>query len=106
MASIVRNGSRPMNPYELKQALRKSRQAEGADALQATATQLFELARQSVQHIPFGQPILVGHHSERRHRRDLARHDRLMRKAIDTQKRASDLAGRAATISHAISADD
>ena len=27
--------------------------------------------------IPFGQPILVGHHSERRHRRDLDRVDRL-----------------------------
>lgn len=25
--------------------------------------------------IPMGQPILVGHHSERRHRRDLARID-------------------------------
>ena len=34
-----------------------------------------------LQHIPPGQPILVGHHSERRHRRDLARVDNGMRKA-------------------------
>ena len=95
-----------MNPYELKQALRKSRQAEGAAALQETATQLFALARQSIAHIPMGQPILVGHHSERRHRRDLARHDRLMRKAIETEKRAKELAQRAATVSRAISSDD
>ena len=95
-----------MNAYELKQALRKSRQADSAAALQASADQLFALARESIEHIPFGQPILVGHHSERRHRRDLARHDRLMRKAIDTQNRARELAGRAATVSHAISADD
>src|SRR5216683_1919141 len=75
-----------MNPYELKQALRKS--------------------RQSIQHIPFGQPILVGHHSERRHRRDLARHDRLMRKVIATDKRAKELAQRASTVTRAISSDD
>lgn len=30
-------------------------------------------AREIGSHIPFGQPILVGHHSERGHRRDIAR---------------------------------
>ncbi len=95
-----------MNAYELKQALRKSRQADNAAALEATASQLFALARQSIEHIPMGQPILVGHHSERRHRRDLARHDRLMRRAIETDKRAKELAQRAAAVTRAISADD
>jgi hypothetical protein len=46
--------------------------------------------------IPFGQPILVGHHSERRHRRDLARIESGMRGAIElgdkaeTQARTAD----------------
>jgi Domain of unknown function (DUF3560) len=46
--------------------------------------------------IPFGQPILVGHHSERRHRRDLDRIESGMRAAIelgdkaDTQARTAD----------------
>jgi hypothetical protein len=49
---------------------RKSEQARGrADA--ATAG------------IPFGQPILVGHHSEKRHRRALDRSDRAMRATIE-----------------------
>jgi hypothetical protein len=42
-----------------------------------------------VEHIPFGQPILVGHHSERRARKDAQRIDEGMRKSIkmwDTSK--------------------
>ncbi|MBN8712182.1 MAG: hypothetical protein BGO12_10070 [Verrucomicrobia bacterium 61-8] len=42
-----------------------------------------------VEHIPFGQPILVGHHSERRARKDAERIDNGMRKSIkmwDTSK--------------------
>jgi len=43
-------------------------------------------ARQGVdaiaQHIPFGQPILVGHHSERRARKDAERIQNGMRKAV------------------------
>jgi len=35
-----------------------------------------------VEHIPFGQPILIGHHSERRARRDAERVDNGMRKSI------------------------
>ncbi len=40
------------------------------------------------KHIPMGQPILVGHHSEKRARADQARIDSNMRKAIDAGKRA------------------
>lgn len=42
-----------------------------------------------VEHIPFGQPILVGHHSERHARKDAQRIDEGMRKSIkmwDTSK--------------------
>jgi hypothetical protein len=35
-----------------------------------------------VEHIPFGQPILVGHHSERRARKDVERIDNGMRRAV------------------------
>lgn len=45
--------------------------------------------------IPMGQPILVGHHSEKRHRRDLARIDSGMRKAIDLDSKAKHYADRA-----------
>lgn len=43
-------------------------------------------SRQISAGIPFGQPILVGHHSESRHRRDLERIDRATRVAIDADQ--------------------
>ncbi|MFI0827251.1 ParB/RepB/Spo0J family partition protein [Streptomyces roseolus] len=43
----------------------------------------------------FGQPILVGHHSERRARRDQQRMDDNMRASIDATKKAGYWAGRA-----------
>lgn len=45
--------------------------------------------------IPMGQPILVGHHSERHHRRDLDRIDRGMRAGIAAGKEADEAARRA-----------
>lgn len=38
--------------------------------------------------IPFGQPILVGHHSEARHRRDIDKIHRYMRKSLDEREKA------------------
>lgn len=48
--------------------------------------------------IPFGQPILVGHHSERRHRRDLDRMRSAMDRGVELAGRAEDQARRAASI--------
>lgn len=45
--------------------------------------------------IPMGQPILVGHHSEGRHRRDIARMDRSMQRAIDETEKAESYERRA-----------
>jgi hypothetical protein len=66
--------------------------AQKAEARRATAHQK---ADSIADMIPFGQPILVGHHSERRHRRDLAKIDRNMQTAIEEGKKAEHLRGRA-----------
>jgi hypothetical protein len=42
-----------------------------------------------LDNIPMGQPILVGHHSEGRHRRDLERAERHIRKAIEEGDKAN-----------------
>ncbi|MGD3109533.1 DUF3560 domain-containing protein [Streptomyces sp. YGL11-2] len=47
--------------------------------------------------IPPGQPVLVGHHSERRHRRHLDRMDGHMRRSIDEDRKAKHWAERAAS---------
>jgi hypothetical protein len=56
--------------------------------------------------IPFGQPILVGHHSERRDRNYRGRIHAKFAKSFELQKAADEAERRAATESHAISADD
>lgn len=97
-----------MNDYEQKRAARIERLRARADAHGAQVDARFATARQIGSAIPFGQPILVGHHSEGRHRRDLARIDANMRKGVEAQKTAEDLErrARAAETSTAVSSDD
>ena len=69
--------------------------AERAEVAQAAE-------RDILDRIPMGQPIMVGHHSEGRHRRDLARADSLIRRACEESDRAEKWGGRAeATARHA-----
>ncbi len=50
----------------------------------------FESARRIADAIPFGQPILVGHHSERHARRDQERIENGMRKGCEMATKAKD----------------
>jgi hypothetical protein len=72
-----------------RMAARAERRREWADGAQRRAGELFEAAREAVDGIPFGQPILVGHHSERHHRRDLERHDSRMHAACERSTMAA-----------------
>ena len=58
--------------------------------------------------IPMGQPILIGHHSERRHRRDLERIHSLTDKAIEAGEKAEHYEKKTENLvnPYAISADD
>jgi len=49
-------------------------------------------AQQVLDMIPMGQPVLVGHHSERRHRRDLDRAHNAIGKSVNARKEAERLA--------------
>lgn len=59
------------------------KRAEWAEKAEARSTQRYNAARAATEHIPFGQPILVGHHSEGRHRAAIKRSDTNMRKACE-----------------------
>jgi hypothetical protein len=74
---------------------RADRHAGYADNAAARSTAAYEQARYIAHNIPFGQPILVGHHSERRARRDQERMHNGMRRSIDEDKKAGYHAGRA-----------
>ena len=73
--------------------------AENAEQAAESAS---DYAHRMIEGIPPGQPILVGHHSERRHRGTLKRHDAAMRRALSEGERAAYWRDRiAASISHA-----
>lgn len=62
---------------------RAQRLRSRAERLQGRAEDRAATAHQVLDHIPPGQPILVGHHGEGRHRRALARADRAMHDAVE-----------------------
>lgn len=98
-----------MNTFEQKQADRAARLAAASDRANERSTEAYAKAdlREAASGIPLGQPILVGHHSEGRHRRALERADNAMRKSIKEQDHAKELDRRAAAVgTGGISSDD
>ena len=96
-----------MNEYEQKIEARKERYRALAEKSRARAKDLIERASNMASVIPFGQPILVGHHSEGRDRRYRARIGHTMSKGADLLKKADYYARRAVSVNdYAISADD
>lgn len=76
--------------WEAHKAKRVERLESKADKAEAESQAQYERSRKIVEHIPLGQPILVGHHSERGHRRDLDRAAKAMDKSCAEAKRARD----------------
>ena len=74
-----------MNNYEQRQEARRVRLEKAAERAQAESASRFQRMNEMQDSIPLGQPILVGHHSEKRHRRDLARIDANMRRGVEAE---------------------
>lgn len=88
--------------YRERREAKAERLREWAGKREARAAAGFEKARQIGDMIPLGQPILVGHHSQGRHERDLARIDAGMRAGVDNTRKAQDFTSRAANIDAAL----
>lgn len=97
-----------MNDYEQKKADRIERLRSRAQSRTSDGHAAIGAARAIGERIPFGQPILVGHHSEKRHRRDAERIDAGYRRGFEALEEAKELSRRAdaAEASTAISSDD
>lgn len=98
-----------MNTYEQKIEAKRER----FEALAASNRDKSNAAyarsdmREGASGIPLGQPILVGHHSEGRHRAAIKRADNAMRNSIDLDKKADYYERRAAGVgTGGISSDD
>lgn len=84
--------------YRERRERRAERLREWAEKRAQRAAASFKAAHDGIAGIPAGQPILVGHHSEKRHRRDLARHDARMRAGIESEQKAATMTSRASEI--------
>jgi hypothetical protein len=99
-------------PYREELAKKYAGSIEQVDITPNWATKAEAAASQAVKHeelaneartkadklwdtIPFGQPVLVGHHSEKHHRKDLETIDRNLNKAVDERKIAQEYQSRA-----------
>lgn len=91
-----------MSTYRERKEARAERLREWAAKRKQKSAAAFNTARTIADSIPLGQPILVGHHSEKRHRRDLARIDSGMRNGVEHQKMAKSMESRAANIEDAL----
>ena len=96
-----------MNDYEAKQEAKKERYKELAEKNRQESERRFDTASEIGRAIPFGQPILVGHHSERGHRADLKRIDNNMRKSVEASDKGAYYERKAKSVGKGgISSDD
>lgn len=93
--------------YEVNQERRKDRFNELADKNRQKSGELYQESRQAVEHIPFGQPILVGHHSEARHRKALDKSWNKMGQSVQADNKAKHYDSKAESVGSAgIASDD
>lgn len=84
--------------YRERRGRRADRLRGWADSRDAKAAAARETADSIMDAIPMGQPVLRGHHSQRRHERDLDRLDRAGRASLEHSTKASEFRRRADNI--------
>jgi len=77
-----------MNRKERQEA-RAERYREYTENAEKRATAAFNASNAAVAGIPLGQPILVGHHSEKAHRRALERSNGAMMRSVHESEKAA-----------------
>lgn len=96
-----------MTEFEQKREAKREAYRERAEGQRAKAGEEFAAAAKLRDLIPFGQPVLSGHHSEGRHRRDLSKIDRHMIRGVEAEKKAEDYERRASRVGYSgVSSDD
>jgi hypothetical protein len=99
--------ARELNAYEERLEAKRGRYEMLASKAQGESRALYNRAREMAEVIPFGQPILVGHHSETRDRNYRNRINNTFGKAFAEQDKAEHYAQKAASVgTGGISSDD
>jgi len=95
-----------MNFYEEKQEAKRERLRKRAEKYRAEAASRYKKGTTALDAIPFGQPILVGHYSERGDRAYRGKAIRSIEKSFELADKANELAKRANSVNESISSDD
>jgi Domain of unknown function (DUF3560) len=99
--------SKPLNAYEERLERKRDRYKSLAVKARQQSDSIYKSARSMGQCIPFGQPILIGHHSERRDRNFRNRIHNTYGKSFKLNDKASYYEGKADSVgSGGISSDD
>ena len=96
------------NAYDDKKLARYDRYTNLADKAKTDSNAAYDASNKATAGIPFGQPILVGHHSEGAHRRAIAKAHSNMDKCVKLTDKANYYTDKAAGVlnNNAISSDD
>lgn len=81
---------------------KRDKRREWAESARQRSDASFGAAAEIADQIPCGQPILVGHHSEKRHRRAVDKIQSGMDRGLEHQRRAEDHAAKADGIDRAL----
>ena len=93
--------------YQDRLDAKRDRFEELADKADKRSIELYEQSNDTVSGIPFGQPILVGHHSESKHRNAIAKSWGKMDKSVAESEKASYYKGKANNVgNNGIQSDD
>jgi len=94
--------------YEERKENKINSLLERSEKSSKEATQQGKRAMSQLEGIVPGQPILVGHHSEGKHRRAIAKHDAAMHRSLNAGEKAASLQRRAeaAANNNSISSDN
>lgn len=96
-----------MNSYEAKLERRRERLEARAEKLRAEGQARLDSGFERLRAIPFGQPILIGHHSEKGDRSYRRKACNAIDKGFEMQKQAAEVAARAESVgTGGISSDD
>jgi hypothetical protein len=100
----------PRRTYRERREARAARLRQWAESREAKAAQSASSVQAVADMIPLGQPILLGHHSQRRAERDRDQIERGMHRTIEHASKAREFSCRAdnieAAAEHAIYSDD
>ncbi|MUK41524.1 DUF3560 domain-containing protein [Aliivibrio fischeri] len=96
-----------LGDYQDRVNSKRERLEERAEKAAKQSDTFYKASKDRASMIPFGQPILVGHHSEKRARKDAERIFNDMGKSVAASKKAEYLANRAQSVgTNGIASDD